>query len=126
MEKEVSMKRQSRVLLVGMMWLATLVPAWAQEKLGDPQHGQTVYKQHCARCHGPEGDGRGPDAGSLTIKPANFLSPDSRSQSDEYLLHVIVWGTVYSPMHGWWDRLAIQDMRDALAYIRNLASRRSQ
>jgi hypothetical protein len=28
---------------------------------------------------------------------------------------------VYSPMHGWWDRLSRSDMQDVVSYIRRLA-----
>jgi mono/diheme cytochrome c family protein len=34
--------------------------------------GQQLYVQNCSRCHGINGDGQGPDAASLTIKPADF------------------------------------------------------
>lgn len=38
------------------------------------REGMALYSQHCAQCHGIEGDGRGPAAGELPYKPRNFLN----------------------------------------------------
>lgn len=37
-------------------------------------HGQLVYAQHCAGCHGDKGDGNGPAAERLLVKPRNFTA----------------------------------------------------
>ncbi len=37
------------------------------------------------------------------------------------LLLAIKQGVLFSPMHGWKDRLSEQDMLDVLGYIRSLA-----
>jgi len=83
--------------------------------------GKTVYDEHCLRCHGTTGRGDGPDAKSLTIKPANFHSSESRMKTDEELLSKIIWGGVYSPMHGWGTRLSRRDIRSVIWFIRLLA-----
>jgi len=36
--------------------------------------GQALYPDHCARCHGPEGHGDGPDAAHLPIKPIDLTA----------------------------------------------------
>jgi cytochrome c oxidase cbb3-type subunit 3 len=35
--------------------------ALAQTPRGNPKAGQTVYEQHCLRCHGDKLDGKGPE-----------------------------------------------------------------
>ena len=36
--------------------------------------GASVYKQHCAVCHGPDGRGNGPAAPSMLPRPRDFTS----------------------------------------------------
>ena len=98
-------------------------PMWSlsQEPLGNPQEGKALYEKHCANCHGTNGAGDGPDTKFLTVKPANFHSLESRSKSDWDLMTVITFGAVFSPMHGWADRLTEEERWNALRYIRLLA-----
>ena len=72
-------------------------------------------------CHGEHGDGNGADSHYLIVKPANFLSERSRTKTDVELMTTIAHGVIFSPMHGWRDRLSQQDMLDVLSYIRFLA-----
>lgn len=85
------------------------------------EFGKTVYDQHCLECHGPKGQGDGPKAKPLTIKPANFHSPETRMKTDGELLSKVVWGGVYSPMHGWGTRLTRKEIHSVIHYIRFLA-----
>ena len=100
-----------------------LINSWgiAQEKPGNPRLGKDIYEKHCLHCHGAKGDGTGPDAQYLTVRPANFHSLQSRSKTDMELLTIIAHGVVFSPMHGWRDRLTEEEMMDVLSYIRMLA-----
>ena len=88
---------------------------------GDPQNGKTIYQKHCLNCHGENGGGDGPDMQFLTVPPANFHSLESRSKTDWELMTVITYGVIFSPMHGWADRLTEQNRWDVLSYIRQLA-----
>ncbi|MEM7497487.1 MAG: c-type cytochrome [Pseudomonadota bacterium] len=36
------------------------------------REGMAIYTQHCARCHGQKGDGRGPVADELETRPRDF------------------------------------------------------
>lgn len=38
--------------------------------------GETLYERNCTQCHGPEGRGDGPAAGSLDPPPRNFGDPE--------------------------------------------------
>jgi mono/diheme cytochrome c family protein len=53
-------------------------------------HG--IYSRVCAQCHGYQGKGDGPVAGSLKIKPANHSSPEIQKQSDGALFWKISEG----------------------------------
>jgi mono/diheme cytochrome c family protein len=113
--------RRTVAILAGLLGVFVL-SAWvgAQSERGNPKAGQTIYEQHCLHCHGMAGDGNGPDAAFLVVAPANFQSARSRSKTDVELMNVIMYGVVFSPMHGWGGRLTEQQMWDVLSYIRAL------
>jgi len=93
----------------------------AQAMPGSPKVGEAIYKQHCLRCHGQLLDGNGPEGRYLITRPADFHSLESRLKTDWELLIEISHGALFSPMHGWRDRLTDQEMLDVLAYIRLMA-----
>lgn len=93
----------------------------AQDFPADVARGKAVYERHCQRCHGPGGWGDGPDAASLTVRPANFHAFRSFLKSDEELLRTIEHGVVFSPMHSWRGQLSDGEMQDVTAYIRLLS-----
>lgn len=111
--------RRTIVVIASIMSIV-LLSSWvaAQSERGNPKIGQALYEQHCLRCHGMSGDGNGPDAAFLIVPPANFHSDRSRSKTDMELMNVISFGVVFSPMHGWGNRLSEQQMWDILSYIR--------
>ena len=53
--------------------------------------GGALYPQHCARCHGAEGRGDGPDAGRLPVPPADLTAAHLWEHADGemfwWLLH---------------------------------------
>jgi mono/diheme cytochrome c family protein len=93
----------------------------AESPQGSPKKGETLYMQHCAGCHGTSGDGLGPDIKELIVPPANFRAVKSRTKTDMELYLAIKQGVLFSPMHGWADRLSDREIRDVLNYIRGLA-----
>lgn len=93
----------------------------AQTARGNPQEGESIYRQHCLRCHGEKLDGGGPEGGDLIVKPANFLSSAVRSKSDWELLVTISNGVLFTPMHSFRGTLKDQQMLDVLSYIRSVA-----
>lgn len=95
--------------------------ALAQIQPGSPRDGKGIYQQHCVGCHGPSGDGLGPDIKDLIVPPANFQAMKSRPKTDMELFLSIKQRVLFSPMHGWADRLSDQEIRDVLNHIRNLA-----
>jgi len=93
----------------------------AQTIRGDIRNGQLVYAQNCVRCHGEKLDGKGPDGQFLVVAPTNLTSLRSRGKTDWELLLAISHGVVFSPMHGWRDRLTQEQILDVLAYVRMMA-----
>ena len=103
--------------------IVTLCGTWAaaQSERGNPQQGETIYRQQCLRCHGANLDGQGPEARWLIVPPADLTSLKSRSKEDWELLVSIYHGVLFSPMHGFRDTLSYDDIRDVLSYIRRVA-----
>ncbi len=110
------------IAIIGSILSVVVFSSWvaAQSERGNPKAGQATYEQHCLRCHGMSGDGNGPDAAFLVVAPANFQSARSRSKTDLELMNTIMYGVVFSPMHGWGGRLTEQQMWDVLSYIRTI------
>lgn len=100
-----------------------LLSSWvaAQSMAGNPKNGEVIYQKNCLRCHGQALDGNGPEGRYLIVPPANFRSMESRLKTDWELLITISHGVLFSPMHGWRDRLTDQEMLDVLSYIRMMA-----
>jgi putative copper export protein/mono/diheme cytochrome c family protein len=63
--------------------------------------GQTLFAANCTGCHGPEGDGNGPAAAGLRIKPADLTMPHLWEHSD---------GEMF-----WWLTHGIEDPEGGLA-----------
>jgi mono/diheme cytochrome c family protein len=98
----------------------------AQTSKGDPKPGKTKYDTLCAGCHGPEGKGNGPAAGSLNPKPADLSDADYvKNLTDKYLYDVIKDGGAKvkkSPlMPGWGGALSDRDIWNLVAYLRTLS-----
>jgi mono/diheme cytochrome c family protein len=109
------------IVVIGLAAMMCSSFLHAQEYPADVTRGKVVYERLCQRCHGPGGWGDGPDAASLTVKPANFHAFGSFLKSDEELLRTIEHGVVFSPMHSWRGQLTDGEMQDVVAYTRLLS-----
>lgn len=115
------MRQAGRWAIVAATLAVCGVSAWADVLRGNPTNGQAVYEKNCLRCHGKNLDGQGPDARTLIVPPANLQAPQSRAKRDWELLITISHGVMFSPMHGWRERLTQDQIMDVLSYIRMMA-----
>ncbi len=107
----------------GGMLAAGNDPATASDR------GKAVYEQHCAACHGANGDGHGPAAVWLYPKPRDFSAGQFKIKStsgqalpiDEDLLRSISRGLPGSSMPGF-AYLSESDLRDLVLYVKYLTA----
>jgi cytochrome c oxidase cbb3-type subunit 3 len=66
-------------------------------------------------------DGNGPDSEDLIVRPANLQSRITRSKTDWELLVAISNGVLFSPMHGFREKLTDEQILDVLSYIRAMS-----
>jgi mono/diheme cytochrome c family protein len=79
----------------------------------DPDYGATLYRHHCASCHGEQANGNGPLAAVLTVKPTDLRTIAVRHQGDfpRELLGRVISGDEVIAAHGtrvmpiWGERL---------------------
>lgn len=81
---------------VGTLALATAVAAAFFLPLPPsppgPEPGRTLFRAHCATCHGADGRGRSWRARLLLLDPGNLAAPPAATLSDPYLLDLIRHG----------------------------------
>jgi mono/diheme cytochrome c family protein len=86
--------------------------------------GMMMYMEHCQRCHGENGNGKGEKAEHLSVAPANFT--DARAMStvtDGELYWKITHGR--RPMPGFKDKLTDEDRWQLVVYIRTFTRKPS-
>ena len=75
----------------------------------DAEAGGRIFQMFCAGCHGPDG--------LATYEHApSFSMGENLQKDDRELLQSVIKGTGNMPP--WGDKLAVQDLRNAIAYIR--------
>jgi mono/diheme cytochrome c family protein len=113
------------LILILMLVFAFIGPAPAA---GDAAAGQKIYVDRCARCHGENGEGNGPDLAKLhpSSSPVNWTrAVVMRQWSDKEIVDIITKGgkavgssPVMPPFGG---KLSEAQIQNLLAYIRTLA-----
>lgn len=89
--------------------------------------GRLAYQVHCARCHGPEGRGDGPDAMALRPPPRDFATrPWSHGETPEAIRAVIRQGIPGTAMTGWSELLSPQELDAVVDYVGTLGPPPSQ
>jgi cbb3-type cytochrome oxidase cytochrome c subunit/cytochrome c2 len=83
----------------------------------DRTQAQSLFSEHCASCHGEQGDGRGPAADALAPAPTNFhLEQPTRARAIDVLEH----GVPGTAMPSWAGSLSDSDRRLLSGYVRSL------
>ncbi len=120
----------SALLMVAAAFVATTVPyyfARATERrnplTGTPEvlaAGETIYRQHCASCHGATGRGDGPAAATLPGLPADFTIPHFATHTDAEVFGWIQNGKPSTAMPAFGDRLSEEQIWQVVTYIRKI------
>jgi mono/diheme cytochrome c family protein len=110
-------------MLIGVLFALILTNSGAlgETRLSTTDLGQRIYQRNCLRCHGVSLDGKGPDAASLSVPPANFHTYLSRLKDDVEFEKTIKQGKQFLGMHNWEDTLTDEQVHDLIAYIRSAA-----
>jgi len=83
--------------------------------------GQKVYERVCSNCHGELGDGDGPTASFLPVKPRDFTNCKfQKKRADGELFYVIKFGSW--PMPPMIPLITEEEAWEVVAYIRTFCS----
>jgi mono/diheme cytochrome c family protein len=112
--------RRRAIPVAALAFLVAGAPVSAQEAAP----GRDVYDRWCAGCHGVEGEGDGPAAGTMLPRPRDFTTaqyqvrstPSGALPTDADILHVIDEGMPGTAMPGWKDHLS-EEQRQALVDV---------
>jgi mono/diheme cytochrome c family protein len=80
---------------------------------------KTVYENHCARCHGENGKGNGPDANLYAPAPQDFSNAKMQAASDGEIFWKISEGR--RPMPGFAKDLSDETRWQLVNYLRSFA-----
>ena len=114
-------KRMRLILILGLVVGLTYGSVSTLFAAGDTGKGRPIYEKYCLLCHGPQGQGDGPQGKLMNPPATNFRSPESKKKSDSELLEIIQKGHSKSAMTGWENELNKREMMDVLSYIRKMS-----
>ena len=80
--------------------------------------GYNLYQANCAACHGVDGNGGGPLAGTTQVQPPSLKAHLSQ-HSDGDLFYWITNG-LPGGMPAWADKLSVQDRWNLVNYLRSI------
>lgn len=108
-------------------------PGRAAERGALDAEGEAVYQQYCVGCHGVTGDGQGPAAPMLLVKPRDFTKGVFKFRStgsgelptDEDLYRIITRGVYRTSMPAW-DLLSEQERLAVVTYVKGFYPEWSQ
>jgi mono/diheme cytochrome c family protein len=90
------------------------VPA-TKENIGS---GMMVYMDHCQRCHGENGDGKGEKASQLSVAPGNFTDAHKMKElTDGELYWQVTKGR--DPMPDFESKLSVEARWQVVDYVRD-------
>ncbi|MCI0709778.1 MAG: cytochrome c [Chloroflexi bacterium] len=104
------------------------------ESSSTPQHllaqGETVYVEHCAKCHGISGEGQNPDNPLAKDETGRYPAPPHNEtghtwhHDDDLLVRIIKEGGMgdenFYEMPAFGDQLTEEEINAVLAYIKSL------
>jgi mono/diheme cytochrome c family protein len=118
----IQLKVLSVVVLIGLVASS----GWAGTE-GNRDRGARIFTADCARCHGREGKGDGPDLVKLqsAVSPDDWTDKESNQElTDSFIIAMITKGGKANGksriMPAFGDKLSSQQVQDLLAFIRSL------
>jgi len=121
---------QLTIKILGAMLALMLMAGPAIAATGNADKGKVIYLKRCVRCHGVEGDGKGPAAERLNPPPRNFedgqykfktTAFDDMIPNDKDLFRAVHDGLPNTAMASWKELLTDQDIWDVVQYIKKFA-----
>lgn len=86
--------------------------------IGDASLGEQFFMGNCATCHGPLGDGQGPRAYFMTIKPRNFMDDYSRATLNRpAIFSATTLGRLGAEMPAWDKVLSEQEIANVAEFV---------
>lgn len=81
--KKASVSSLTALLILGLLLVSNLVneQLFRVQAATDDDLGARLYLENCATCHGKRGDGKGPEASRLKIKPRDFTTGNYKFRS---------------------------------------------
>ncbi len=122
MRQEPLVLRLSKHVSLLLFSVTLALPARAADQRATLKaEGATIYARYCVGCHGEKGDGNGPAAEMLIVKPRDFTkgifkfrsTPSGTLPTDEDLYKVLSRGVYRTSMPDW----ALLTERERLAVI---------
>jgi mono/diheme cytochrome c family protein len=110
-----------RLIVAGVMLMVlTSGTAWAQDAAPAPKE---MFSELCARCHGPQGLGNGPDGASLGTRPRNFHDCALMAKdSDDLVFREVKGGSAAigrsNDMPSWGQALEDDQIKGLIAFVR--------
>jgi cytochrome c oxidase cbb3-type subunit 3 len=113
-----------RIPLALVLVAATVLPAAA----ADLAAARKDFVRFCAKCHGSEGKGDGPQADALDPKPRDLTDcARMKGESDDKLFTTIKEGgaavQLSKDMPAWKDGMDDGEIHDLVAYVRSLCAK---
>ena len=86
--------------------------------VANPVSGEQFFMGNCATCHGTLGDGQGPRAYFMTVKPRNFLDDRSRATLNRpAIFSAIKLGRPGTEMPAWGKVLSEQEIANVAEFV---------
>ena len=86
--------------------------------IGDARLGEYFFMGNCATCHGTLGDGQGPRAYFMTVKPRNFLDDYSQSTLNRpAIFSAATYGRPGTEMPAWGKVLSEQEIANVTEFV---------
>jgi mono/diheme cytochrome c family protein len=116
---------------LGFFWAVALIVSVASVSPaateGNADRGARIFAANCARCHGQQGRGNGPDLVKLqsAVSPDDWTDRESNQElTDSFIVAMIIKGGKANGksrlMPAFGDKLNAQQVQDLLAFIRSL------